>query len=44
LICCYNTRYNDPFKQSNHPNYTPLKRVSDDTIKQAGPQLLASLT
>jgi ectoine hydroxylase-related dioxygenase (phytanoyl-CoA dioxygenase family) len=35
LICCYNTRHNDPFKQSGHPNYTPLKRVPEDAIMQA---------
>lgn len=30
LICCYNTRRNDPYKQSRHPGYSPLQRVEDD--------------
>lgn len=33
LICCYNTRENDPYKESRHPRYSPLKKVGDDTIK-----------
>ena len=36
LICCYNTRHNDPYKDSHHPRYRPLKRVGDDAIKQVG--------
>jgi ectoine hydroxylase len=36
LICCYNTKSNDPYKQSHHPNYTPLKKVDDDMIKKIG--------
>jgi ectoine hydroxylase len=31
LICCYNTKSNDPYKQSRHPNYSPLQRL-DDTL------------
>ena len=26
MICCYNARANDPYKESHHPRYTPLKR------------------
>jgi len=33
LICCYNTRENDPYKESRHPRYSPLKKVGDDAIK-----------
>lgn len=29
LICCYNTRRNDPYKESRHPNYTPLELIDD---------------
>ncbi len=29
LICCYNTRTNDPYKQSRHPGYSKLDRVED---------------
>jgi len=36
LICCYNTKSNDPYKTSHHPNYTPLKKVDDDMIKKVG--------
>ena len=24
LICCYNTKMNNPYKESRHPSYTPL--------------------
>jgi ectoine hydroxylase-related dioxygenase (phytanoyl-CoA dioxygenase family) len=33
LICCYNTRQNDPYKESRHPRYNPLPRVADTAIK-----------
>jgi ectoine hydroxylase-related dioxygenase (phytanoyl-CoA dioxygenase family) len=36
LICCYNARHNDPYKESHHPGYTPLEKVSDDMIKKVG--------
>ena len=36
LICCYNTRENDPYKKHHHPNYTPLSKVDDDMIKKVG--------
>ncbi len=36
LICCYNARHNDPYKESHHPGYTPLKKVSDQMIKKVG--------
>jgi ectoine hydroxylase-related dioxygenase (phytanoyl-CoA dioxygenase family) len=29
LICCYNTKANDPYKPSRHPNYSPLERLED---------------
>jgi ectoine hydroxylase-related dioxygenase (phytanoyl-CoA dioxygenase family) len=29
LICCYNTRENNPYKESRHPRYSPLE-VWDD--------------
>ena len=34
LICCYNAARNDPYKDSHHPRYTPLKKVEDEAIKQ----------
>jgi ectoine hydroxylase-related dioxygenase (phytanoyl-CoA dioxygenase family) len=36
LICCYNAKHNDPYKESHHPRYTPLSKVSDDMIKKVG--------
>ena len=36
MICCYNARSNDPYKESHHPRYTPLSIVPDSAIKQAG--------
>jgi len=36
MICCYNARSNDPYKESHHPCYTPLAVVPDSAIKQAG--------
>jgi hypothetical protein len=37
LICCYNAARNDPYKESRHPRYTPLEKVSDSAIKQWKP-------
>ncbi|MEZ6138973.1 MAG: phytanoyl-CoA dioxygenase family protein [Zavarzinella sp.] len=35
LICCYNTRHNDPIiKNGRHPNYTPLLRWDDQHVEQ----------
>jgi ectoine hydroxylase len=36
MICCYNARANDPYKERHHPRYTPLKVVPDAAIKQVG--------
>lgn len=36
LICCYNAARNDPYKESHHPRYTPLKKVEDEAIKKVG--------
>jgi ectoine hydroxylase len=36
MVCCYNTRSNDPYKTSHHPGYTPLQKVDDSMIKQVG--------
>ena len=36
MICCYNARSNDPYKDSHHPRYTPLKRVPDSAIREVG--------
>jgi ectoine hydroxylase len=34
LICCYNARRNDPYKDSRHPRYSPLDKVGDDAIRR----------
>jgi hypothetical protein len=36
MICCYNAARNDPYKESHHPRYTPLKVVPDSAIKKVG--------
>ena len=36
MICCYNAARNDPYKDSHHPRYTPLKVVPDAAIKEVG--------
>ncbi len=36
MICCYNAARNDPYKESHHPRYTPLVKVPDSAILQAG--------
>lgn len=34
LICCYNTKHNDPFiKEGRHPNYSPLEKWPDEKVK-----------
>jgi ectoine hydroxylase-related dioxygenase (phytanoyl-CoA dioxygenase family) len=41
LICCYNTKHNNPFKASHHPFYEPLVKVPDSTLKKKGAALFA---
>jgi ectoine hydroxylase len=36
MICCYNAARNDPYKEAHHPRYTPLSKVPDSAIKEAG--------
>src|ERR1700758_1929304 len=36
LICCYNAARNDPYKEAHHPRYTPLHKVPDSAIREAG--------
>jgi hypothetical protein len=36
MICCYNAKSNDPYKESHHPRYTPIDRVEDSAIKEIG--------
>lgn len=36
MICCYNARSNDPYKEAHHPRYTPLEKVDDRMIREVG--------
>lgn len=36
LICCYNTKRNDPYIDHHHPRYTPLEKVPDSAIREIG--------
>ncbi|MCC6124322.1 MAG: phytanoyl-CoA dioxygenase family protein [Pirellulales bacterium] len=36
LICCYNSKHNDPYKESHQPRYTPLTKLPDSAIKAIG--------
>jgi ectoine hydroxylase len=36
MICCYNAARNDPYKEAHHPRYTPLQKVPDSAIREAG--------
>jgi ectoine hydroxylase len=38
MICCYNAKHNDPYEESHHPRYTPLAKVPDSAILEAGNQ------
>ncbi len=44
MICCYNAARNDPYKESHHPRYTPLQKVPDAAIRQAGLKRFADST
>jgi len=36
MICCYNAKSNNPYMESHHPRYTPLAKVPDSAIREAG--------
>ena len=36
MICCYNAARNNPYKEHHHPRYTPLGKVPDSAILEAG--------
>lgn len=36
LICCYNAKHNDPFKDAGHARYNKLQKVPDASIKEFG--------
>ena len=41
LICCYNARRNDPYREARHPRYTPLAKVEDAAILEAASKRFA---
>ncbi len=43
LICCYNARRNDPYRDGPHPRYTPLEVWPDSCIQDVGRRQLAAL-
>lgn len=36
FICCYNSKHNDPYKQSKHPRYNPLQTWDDSRVIEVG--------
>jgi ectoine hydroxylase-related dioxygenase (phytanoyl-CoA dioxygenase family) len=36
LICCYNAARNDPYRESQHPRYTPLEVRPDERVREIG--------
>ncbi len=36
LICCYNAKFNDPYKAGPHPGYHYLEKWPDERIKEIG--------
>ena len=42
MICCYNARSNDPYRDAHHPRYTPLSTVPDSAIREAGSRRFSS--
>jgi ectoine hydroxylase len=44
MICCYNAARNDPYRESHHPRYTPLHKVSDNDVRAAGLMRFANST
>ena len=44
LICCYNTKHNNPYKDSHHPGYQPLEKLPDSVIKKMSSKFFAEET
>jgi ectoine hydroxylase-related dioxygenase (phytanoyl-CoA dioxygenase family) len=41
FLCCYNAARNSPYKIVRHPAYSPLVKVPDSAIKEAGMRVAA---
>ena len=44
LIYCYNTKHNNPYRESHHPSYEPLQKLPDEAIKEMGGKLFETQT
>jgi ectoine hydroxylase len=44
LICCYNTKHNNPYKASHHPFYEKLEKVPDFALREMGAKLFSDNT
>jgi ectoine hydroxylase-related dioxygenase (phytanoyl-CoA dioxygenase family) len=44
LLCCYNTKHNNPYKESHHPFYEPLVKVPDSRLREMGVKLFSEGT
>ena len=44
LICCYNTKHNNPYKDSHHPGYQPFEKLPDSVIKKMSSKFFAEKT
>ena len=44
LLCCYNTKHNNPYKESHHPFYEPIEKMPNNAIKEMGAKLFKSST
>ena len=42
MICSYNAARNNPYKESQHPRYTPLAKVADTKIREYGERRFAA--
>jgi hypothetical protein len=42
LLCCYNTKHNNPYKASHHPFYEKLEKVPDARVKEVGAKMFAA--
>ena len=43
VLMCYNAARNDPYLEHHHPGYTPLSKVADSEVKNAGLKLSAGV-
>ena len=39
VLFCFNAARNNPYLEHHHPQYTPLLKVEDDAVRQAGARI-----